>query len=209
VSCWNCGADEVARPSCPACGKVSARRPGQTHFDTFGLAPTLRPDVPALERIYRERSLQLHPDRIPGASPVERRFSIEQTAALNEGLRVLKDPVRLAFYVLGLSGVDLEREEGQHRQALPMEFLEEILELRETLAEVRAAKDLGRAQQMGREVRARMTSTLARAQTALEARLSSPADDAALREATAALAQVRYFGRFLEEVTAMEEEALA
>ena len=35
----------------------------RTHFDVFGLPRSHAVDVPALEKQYRELSLQLHPDR--------------------------------------------------------------------------------------------------------------------------------------------------
>ena len=61
---------------------------------------------------YRELSLQLHPDRFAQADAQERRLSLEQTTALNEAYKTLKDPVRRAFYLLKLHGVDLDREDA-------------------------------------------------------------------------------------------------
>ncbi|MCI0572919.1 MAG: Fe-S protein assembly co-chaperone HscB [Myxococcaceae bacterium] len=166
-------------------------------------------DVGALERQYRELSLKLHPDRFAHADPRERRLSLEQTTGLNEAYKVLKEPVRRAFYLLKLEGVDLEREDGSSRGSMPLAFLEEVMALRERLEEAREAKDLDAAQAMAGEVLTRQQEALGQAQDALRARLASGGTDAdALQRAGLALGRVRYFTRFLEEVAAMEEEAL-
>lgn len=185
------------------------RRREQTHFDTFGIAVSLSPDVKALEQTYRALSLRLHPDRLGTASPQERRLSAEQSVALNEGLKILRDPIRRTFYVLALEGVDLEREEGGHRGAIDPAFLEEILERREALSDAREANDLASAQSQGQEIQRARDASLSEAQAALEARRANPSDAAALTTATGALARVRYYVRFLEEVAAMEEESLS
>ena len=75
---------------------------------------------------------------------------MEQTTALNEAYKTLKDPVRRAFYLLKLHGVDLDREDAGAQKDMPLEFLEEVMELREALDEAIAAKDLPRAQAMAR-----------------------------------------------------------
>ncbi len=72
----------------------------RTHFDVFGLRRSYDVDVPALEKQYRELSLQLHPDRVGQADARERLKALEGTTALNEAFKTLKDPVRRAFYLL-------------------------------------------------------------------------------------------------------------
>jgi molecular chaperone HscB len=209
LTCWNCQAETRAAPFCPACGKVAARAQDATHFDTFGLPRSVDVDTASLERTYRELSLKLHPDRLGQAEPRERRLSLEQTAALNEGYKVLRDPVRRAFYLLKLSGVDLEREGASERASMPLEFLEEVMGLRERLEEAREAGNLEAAQAMAEDVRKRQQQALGKAQDALRAWLASGDEDSsALQGAALELGRVRYFTRFLEEVAAMEEEAL-
>lgn len=176
-----------------------------SHFDVFGLSPSVDLDVKALEEKYRALALQNHPDRAAGADAATRRKLAETTATLNEALKVLKDPVKRAFYLLKLRGVDLENETLAAQQRMPLEFLEEVMERREALDEARRSKDVSRAQKMGEEVRALLAAALAKARAAL----SKPAGDAAaLAEATVEMGRVRYFTRYLEEVEAIEEEAL-
>jgi molecular chaperone HscB len=209
VRCWNCQAETHGRAFCPACGKISPRAPGATHFDAFGLAPSFDVDVPALDKQLRELSLKLHPDRFAQADARERRLSLEQTTALNEAYKVLKDPVRRGFYLLALRGVDLDRDETPENRELPAEFLEEVMELRETLAEAHGRGDVAKAQEMGEDVRRRQQVALKAAMAALDRAQGSGRGDPAVQEAAHQLARVRYFARFLEEVGAIEEEALA
>jgi molecular chaperone HscB len=208
LTCWNCQAETAGRPLCPGCGRAQPRAQGATHFDTFGLSPSVQVDTQALERAFRELSLKLHPDRLSTAEPRERRLALEQTTALNEGYRVLRDRLRRAFYLLRLEGVDLEREGGQQRATLPMDFLEEVMELRERLQEAREAGQLQAAQAMASEVKRRQQDALAEAEAALSLRLADRESATALARAADALGRVRYFTRFLDEVAAMEEEAL-
>jgi molecular chaperone HscB len=174
------------------------------HFEIFGLAPSVELDVSALEEKYRALALQAHPDRAAGADAATRRKMAEQTASLNEALKVLRDPVRRAFYLLKLRGVDLENETAAAKQKMPPEFLEEVMERREALDAARQSKDLAKAQAMGDEVRGLLDAALAKAKAAL-----GRPDEAAMAEATLELARVRYFTRYLEEVEAIEDEALS
>ena len=167
-----------------------------SHFEIFGLSPSVDLDVGLLEEKYRALALVNHPDRAAGADAATRRKLAETTATLNEAMKVLKDPVRRAFYLLKLRGVDLENESAAARHRMPPEFLEEVMERREALDDARQAKDVGRAQKMGEEVRALLDAALATAKAAL----TKPAGDDAAR--------VRYFTRYLEEVEAIEDEAM-
>lgn len=199
--CWNCQADTGGAAFCPACGKIALRPPNATHFDPFGLAPGWELDPGQLEAKYRALSLQLHPDRFAQAPPKERRLSLEHTSALNEAYRTLKDPVRRAFYLLRLQGVNLEDEAAAERARMPMDFLEEVMELREALDTARAKKDADRVQEMAADVQRKKKACMEQAVVALKA--------AETQKAAHALGRVRYYERFLEEVEAIEEELFA
>ena len=209
MKCWNCEKDTAGSPFCPACGKIAARPPGATHFDAFGLPRAYDVDVPGLERQYRELSLRLHPDRFAQAEARERRLSLEQTTALNEAYKTLKDATKRAFYLLKLHGVDLEREDAGAQKDMPLEFLEEVMELREALDEAMASKALERAQKMATDVEARRKAALQEAVDTLRTLEKAPSDGTAVKKASHALGRVRYFTRFLEQVEAFEEEMLA
>jgi molecular chaperone HscB len=209
VKCWNCEKDTAGRPFCPGCGKIAARPPGATLFEVFSMKPSYDVDIAALERQFRELSLQLHPDRFAQADARERRLSLEQTTALNEAYKTLKDPSRRAFYLLKLHGVDLDREDAGAQKDMPLEFLEEVLELREELEGAMHQRDLTRAQAMAVDVTARQREALHEAADALRAlREDGSNEEELVKKASHALGRVRYFTRFLEQVEEFEEEAV-
>ena len=158
------------------------------HFDVFGVSPSVDLDVPALEAKYRELSLAHHPDRV---SADRRLDAVQKTASLNEAMKVLRDPARRALHLLQLQGVDLERV------SMPMDFLERILEQREQLEIAKSKKDLPKARGLAAQIGAESDTALAEGQAALRR--------GDVTQATAALAKVRYFTRFMDEVDALEE----
>jgi molecular chaperone HscB len=171
------------------------------HFEIFGLAPTLELDVKALEQKLRALSLEHHPDRFTTADARTRLAALEKTTALNDAFKVLRDPVKRAFYVLKLRGVDLESDASAAQAKMPMAFLEEVMERREQLERLKAKRELVRARAMADEIEREKAKALEQAKAALGR------DD--VTEAAHQLGRVRYFARFVEEVEALEEEALA
>jgi molecular chaperone HscB len=208
VECWSCQAETHGERFCPSCGQLGPRAPGATHFDVFGLLPTYAVDPGELEQKYRELSFKLHPDRFAQAEAQVRRFSVEHTAALNEAWKVLKDPAGRAFYLLKLHGVDLETERGAEKVQMPLDFLEQVMSLREALEQARAKRDLDAVRTMADDVRREERGTLQEAVEALHRLEQDPNDERAKRLATQALGRVRYFTRFLEQVEAIEDEVL-
>jgi molecular chaperone HscB len=209
VKCWNCDKETEGSPFCGACGKIAGRIAGTTHFALFGLPPSHDVELAALEKQYRELSLRLHPDRFAQAEARERRLSLEQSTALNEAYKTLKDATRRAFYLLSLHGVDLEREDSAAQKNMPMEFLEEVMDLREALDGAMAAKDGSRVRAMGQDVEARRSVSLREAVESLRTLEKGSRDESVVKKASHALGRVRYFTRFLEQVDAFEEEMLA
>jgi molecular chaperone HscB len=172
-----------------------------THFEVFGLAPALDVDVKALEQRLRELSLEWHPDRFVQADARTRVSALEKTTALNEAFKVLRDPVKRAFYVLKLKGVDLDSEASAAQAKMPMTFLEEVMERREQLESLKSKRDVTKARSMADEIEKEKSSALELAKAALTR------DD--VTEATHQLGRVRYYSRFIEEVEALEEEAVS
>jgi len=83
-----------------------------------------------LEKAYRDIQSRVHPDRFASAGDAERRASLQWTTRVNEAYRALKDPVQRAKHILDLHGVDVAFETDT---AMPVEFLTQQLELRESL----------------------------------------------------------------------------
>ena len=109
------------------------------HFETFGLPRSWDVDKSDLERRYLELSRAVHPDRFVDAAGAEKRIAMERAAAVNEGYRTLRDPVKRAEYLVLLGGIDLDSSDGD-RGAPKMDamFLAEMIERREELIEQRA-----------------------------------------------------------------------
>ncbi len=110
------------------------------HFSLFGLPRKLRIEMSTLEKKFLELSWKLHPDKFVNASPEEQETSLKGSSELNDGYRVLRDPVARVEYLLEIEGM---RKEGEHKQQAPPELLEEVFELNESLDELREAKASG------------------------------------------------------------------
>jgi molecular chaperone HscB len=109
------------------------------HFETFGLPRSWDLDKSDLERRYLELSRAVHPDRFIEAAGAERRAAMERAAAVNEGYRTLRDPVKRAEYLVLLGGIDLDSSDAD-RGAPKMDatFLGDMIERREELDQQRA-----------------------------------------------------------------------
>ncbi|MES1157717.1 MAG: Fe-S protein assembly co-chaperone HscB [Haliangium ochraceum] len=205
-------------------------------FAVLNLPPRYGLDLADAERRFREASRQVHPDRFARADPRARRASLQRTVQLNEAWRTLRDPVRRAEYLLRLAGYDIGGEDGasrprdatvapaagvapastvdtapaRDRLPVPPALLGEILELREELSDARAAGDDARVQAMARGARDRVDGALARVAEALARAERSQADRGdALEIAARDLIAIRYFRRFLDEVSVHDEVVAA
>jgi molecular chaperone HscB len=165
-------------------------------FSALGLPRRYAIDLAAAERTHRELARALHPDRYAGAGASERRAALARAADVNEAWRVLRDPVRRAEALFALAGVPV----GEDREpAASPELLAEVLELREALSEARAAKDAARVRALAAEVEEKAKRT----ESALGAALDAGKD---LASHVALLGELRFYRRFLEEVSLLEDE---
>jgi molecular chaperone HscB len=210
--CWACERATEPAPgeaTCSFCGALLPVDQAADHFSVFGLPRRYDVDVGALEARYLELTRKLHPDRFAKADPRERRASLGRSVQLNEAWRTLKDPVKRAEYLLGLLGVEVAPEAGGK---VPTELLGEILELREALGEARLGGDDATVQKMAVEMRQRVAASLAavgqglsESSLAESSRVAAGGLEAVARE----LVALRYYRRFLDEVEAHDEAALA
>ncbi len=137
-TCWRCGQSseqesEAASLFCKFCN--SLQRPVVDYFEFFGFDKSLTIDSAELQRRYYLLSRQLHPDRYTRATETERNFSLEATSILNDGYRVLRDPVQRAEYILKESGFDIGE---QRSKDVPPELLEEVFDLNVALDVLRS-----------------------------------------------------------------------
>ena len=171
-------------------------------FAVLGLNPSLKLDPALLEQRYRDLQRQLHPDKFVNAAPSMRRESLARAVSVNEAYRLLRDDVSRAELLLARYPGH-EPAEG----AADPGFLMEMMELREELAEAKKGADLARVGQLAATVsnqKMRASSDLA---DSFDELARAPSDEA-MRRAQAALARLRYYRRFEEEVAAIEDAAL-
>jgi molecular chaperone HscB len=167
----------------------------QDYFALFGLPRRYRCDVAQLDAAYRALQRGIHPDRYAAAGEAERRLALQSSARVNEAYRALKDPVSRGQYLLSLQGIDAL---GETDTVLRMDFLQQELCRRETIAEAHAERDATKLTGLLQDTRSDIA--------ALEATLAQHLD--AKDELAAARDDVREL-RFLTKVAADIEAALA
>jgi len=158
-------------------------------------------DVAAVEKTHRELSRALHPDRFSGAGASERRMALSRAVEVNEAWRTVRDPIKRAEALFALAGVPV----GEDREPKPSPtLLMDMLEQRESLSEAKEKHDAS-------AVRTLAESIAARAGEVERALAAGFASDGARTEAGVLpllpkLGELRFYRRFLEEVSAIEEE---
>jgi len=108
----------------------------------------------------------VHPDRFAHAGDAERRASLQWTTRVNEAYRALRNPVQRASHFLSLHGVDVAFETNT---AMPEAFLMQQMELRESLEDAVATKNLAAL--------ASLQSKLEADQRALEKQIAAAIDE--------------------------------
>jgi len=165
------------------------------HFELFGLPAQFKLDIAALEARYRELQREVHPDRFATASPAEQRVSMQLATRVNEAGQALKSPLSRARYLLQLHGVDPQFETNT---AMPLDFLDEQLELREALEETARAGDAVRLDALSTRLQRERDALL----STIEAQLDVQGAWAA---AAATLRQLMFLEKFRDEIDAAEE----
>jgi molecular chaperone HscB len=127
---------------CPQCTKILSLSRHGDYFDFFGLPRKLNLDVSDLEQRFRALSRQFHPDFFYNATPAERLASLERSSYLNDGYRMLHQPISRIEYLLKIEGLAPKSPEDASRQ-VPPALLEEVFALNEELDEVREMRGSG------------------------------------------------------------------
>jgi molecular chaperone HscB len=165
-------------------------------FSTLGVPARFDLDPVEIERRYRDLQKALHPDRHVDKPSVERRMALSKAVEVNEAYRTLRDDLARAAALLAMRG-------GQPRDK-PADpgFLMEAMERREALAEARTGRDLAAVRRLADEVRAEN----ARARASVAELFAEDGDTSTIADL---LSRMRYHRRFLDEVDAIEEDALS
>lgn len=125
--------DAVSAPlRCPACQAVTSPHPQASPFALLGVPVAFVQDAAALEQAWLSRTRQVHPDRFAKKPDVERRAAAEQSAAVNDAWRTLKEPFARAVWLL--------KSRGVVEPALPQARLFALMEAREEAEESASGK---------------------------------------------------------------------
>jgi molecular chaperone HscB len=181
-------------------------------FETLGVEPRFELDLANVELRHRDLSRVVHPDRHTAAPPSSRRVALSRAIEVNQAFAELRDPVRRAQALLKRYGVAIE--EGKEKPADPL-LLMELLELGESIADARRARDAASVESQTKALKARETSAIAALGAAfreLEAATTTgatPLDEQARAAADSAVKQIgilRFTRRLLDEAALASEE---
>lgn len=165
------------------------------YFSLFGLAPCYEVDVTALAETWRQMQRIYHPDRYAGKSDREVRLAVQRAAMVNEAYEVLKSPVKRAWYLLELRGLDGKADSHITRDT---GFLVAQLELRERLGEAESDADpFASLDALAGEARAQFAL--------LEAEFSRTCEGGDFEAAAEVAAKMQFFSKFLDEIDTVEE----
>ncbi len=167
-------------------------------FATLGITRAFDVDLAAVEKVHRELSRALHPDRYVGAPPSERRESLGKAVEVNEAWRIVRDPIRRAEALLALSGVTVSEGDGPRSSTADPAFLMEMLEQREALAEAKQKKDREAVRSMAAAIEARARD--------VERDLARGFAQGEAKTLVERVGELKFYRRFLDEVSAIEDE---
>lgn len=169
-------------------------------FAVLGLPEAFDVDLPKLEKTHRELSRALHPDRYTNAPAGERKAALERAVQVNEAFRAVRDPLTRAEALFTKHGIAIG--DGHEPKASPA-FLMDVLEKREALSDAKDAKNLATVRALGEEAEAGVS----RVERALAQAFAEGTRDT-LQEKLGLLGELRFFRRFADEVSAVEEELI-
>lgn len=154
------------------------------YFDFYGLPESFFLDEAALKRQYYAKSRETHPDFHATSAPENQAAMLQQATLNTDAYRTLADPDRRMAYILSQHGL---LEEGK-QEALPPDFLMDVMDLNEQLMELEAAPDSAAEAAVAAEVTALADTLDAGIQPVLAGYQGLPTDHRA-----AALQQIRTY----------------
>ncbi|KAJ7492615.1 hypothetical protein FB451DRAFT_1219038 [Mycena latifolia] len=130
-------------PACSSCGTISPIPQAVPFHDLFALPARPNPfviDPVLLKRRFREAQAVCHPDTWASKGQHKQDIAQALSARLNEAYNALADPLRRAEYILEQNGLPIA--EGD--QLDDLEFISEIMQMRESIDEAQDADELAR-----------------------------------------------------------------
>ena len=154
--CLSCKAELETPIVCTGCHRLYPVPEPLDYFELFRQPRRYRIDLADLEKRFLAITRNIHPDFFTGESADMRQLAVQLSAELNEGYRVLKDPVLRAGYLLEEFGGSSAAED----RSVPPTVLSEVMMLREELEE--AGEDQAAVASVRDRVVARRSEMLAR-----------------------------------------------
>ena len=127
--CLACDAELRSPIVCQDCHKLYPIPKSVDYFELLGLDHRYDIDLSRLDDRFLSVSRHIHPDYFTNAGEEMGHLSTRLSAEINEALKVLKDPVLRAGYMLELSGGPSASDD----RSVPPEILSESVMLREEI----------------------------------------------------------------------------
>ena len=194
ADCWSCGAERGDAVFCGSCGLIQPLSPKLDDFTALGLPRKMALERRRVDKAFREASKQVHPDRFPKTEPEQRKLALAHTEKVNEAYKRLKDPRTRGEYLLELAGEQVASETERTEDPA---FLMTMLEKQEA---VQFESDPDQLAEMKADTVARYDGLL----TVVGRYFDHGEGD--LAEVRAALAELRYLHRMLDQIGRREEE---
>ena len=160
-----------------------------TDFELFGIPKQFVQDRTYIDARWKELQYEAHPDKFAAHGLAAQRIAMQWSVRINEAYLRLKDPLKRASYLCELHGAPINAE---NNTAMPVDFLMQQMQWRESLHEAENFDDLNK---ILREARFFENEQLLKIEQALDGR----------NDFEAAAQQVRslmFIERFACEVTA-------
>ncbi|XP_012784408.1 iron-sulfur cluster co-chaperone protein HscB isoform X1 [Ochotona princeps] len=163
-ACWNCGVSggpgSGDRFFCPRCRALQPPDRARDYFSLLDCKRSFRVDTTKLQRRYQELQRLVHPDFFSQRSQTEKDFSEKHSTMVNDAYKTLLAPLSRGLYLLKLRGVEIP--EGTDDE-MDKQFLMEIMEINEKLAEAPSEAVLKEIESIVRDKQKELTDNVGNA----------------------------------------------
>lgn len=136
----------------------------KNYFDFFGLAPSPSLDTTELRKLFLANSKEYHPDFYTLESEEKQAEILELSTLNNQAYKVLKDDDLRLKHLLEIK--EVLAEEGQN--AVPQDFLMEMMDINEGLMELEFEPDSSKVEEVKVAVQALESKMLAEVQLIID-----------------------------------------
>ncbi len=164
------------------------------YFEFYDLPIRFKIDAKRLKRKFYAYSRKYHPDFFVQAAEQEQEEALEKSTLNNKAYKTLSNLDKRIKYVLEVKGI---LEEGEKYKLPPM-FLMEMMEINETLMELKFEEDASKLQSVEKEINQREQKLFESVQVILENYEEGSSDEADLKKVKDYYFKKRYLLRIRE-----------